>query len=897
MKIKHFHVAIIALIALSILSGLFVGNVTSTHAQSSQVWSGPVNLSNSGGASDPIVVVDTLGVIHTLWVDQFDGYRYSQSADGKVWTQPKKAKYPFVLKDLDSTSSLKISPPLLLSAPSGLIHVFWKNRDNALIFAQGNSGNLGEPSAWAYQNQISDNVLAFDAAVDSQGVLHVAYIRNKDSSFGLAGVYYVRSLDGGRSWSTERFLYESQYFRTTKLEDAHVRVTVSDETGNNRVFVAWDNISQKRIFMSTSEDSGSNWSEAIQLKGSEDSGGYNAPFNVELSIVGGKTLIIWEVGEPGATQCAVYSQWSTDWGVSWSDPDIILDYRSICPQDIDFLVQQEGIVVTLLNYAQGNPSIVAWNENKWSTPQIQGEISLFLNPETHETIMFGCHNNSVHDGRLYLVGCDLGNGGDIWLASRSIVPVGNWLFPSPLWDLPSLLTSTPLKIPSMVYVPDQDFLHVIWMQSPAISTEDSKSAIYYSKGNESQWSPAKYVVSGIQSISSDLSATASGQGRLFLVWSDEKSGNLLFTWANSIKANSSAEWESPKDLPSPSQWTNSPDILVDSAGTIAVVYAVPLNEKRGIYFVKSLDNGSTWSSPVSVFNAEAAGWVMVDHPKIAITGDGRLHVLFTNYSGLANKPAELYYSQSSDGGMSWSSLDIVSDGSVVWSDIVSYDELTVHRIWQQDNDSVVSNTDQMSTDGGVSWGNAVNVTGVSDMVTPIAVASNSLGELHLIQLVEEDAPLYIKEYNLTIQDWRWDGKQWESQPFQGIKIRGDSAHYSLATGISSQGFLSVSLIAEYRNLRGVHKNEIYNFGRSLSEFNKDKTPFPAVIPVSSDASVSILPTAMQPALSMESTPFPDMSGNSTSALIKNNVGIFLILIVIGLTVFIFLRRAKRDKQS
>ena len=889
MKIKHFHVVIVVLMALSIFSGLFVGDVSQARAQSSRVWSDPINLSNSGGASNPVLGIDTLGVKHVFWLDESDGYQYTESQNGTEWTLPKTVKFPF---DTEGTV------PKLIPGQNGSMYVFWQNRNKSLGFAQILTGTFDQPSSWGSVNTLSDDMLVFDAAVDAQGVLHVAYIRNATSLLGPAGVYYTRSPDGGRSWSDEKLLYESQYFRTTKLEDAHVRVDVSDEAGNGRVFVAWDNTSQKRIFMSASEDSGSNWSEAIQLKGPEDTGGYNAPFNVELSIVGGKSLMIWKVGEPGATQCAVYSQWSTDWGVSWSDPDVILDYRSICPQDIDFLIQQEGTVVTLLNYAQGNPYIVAWTENNWSTPQIQSEISLFSNPETHETIMFGCHNYFVREGQLYLVGCDLGTGGDIWLASRSIAPVANWLFPSSLWDLPSLLTSsTSQTIPSMVYVPDQDYVHAIWIQLPVVSTDDSKGAIYYSRWNETQWSPAKDVVSGVKEISGQLSATASDQGRLLLAWSDEMNGDLLFTWSNSAKADSSAEWESPKDLPSPSQWTSSPDILVDASGTIAVVYAVPLNEKRGIYMVKSVDNGITWSAPVSVFDAEAAGWVRVDHPKIALTGDGKLHVLFTNYSGLASKPGELYYSQSSDGGTTWSPPDIVSDGSVVWSDIVSYDELTVHRIWQQDNGSVVSNTDQLSTDGGVTWGKAVNITGVSDMVMPVAIASNSLGELHLIQLVEEDTPLYLKEYNMTIQDWRGDGKQWESQPFQEINIKGDTAQYSLAAGISSQGFLSVSLIAEYRNLSGEIKNEIYNVGRSLSEFNKDKTPFPALIPISSDALVPTPSTDIQPASSTEPTPFPDLSDNSPSVLSKNIVGIVLILIVVGLTVFIFLRRAKRSQQS
>jgi hypothetical protein len=459
--------------------------------------------------------------------------------------------------------------------------------------------------------------------------------------------------------------------------------------------------------------------------------------------------------------------------------------------------------------------------------------------------------------------------------------------------LPSILTSTTEQISPLAYVPDQDYVHTLWLQSSMTSAAETNSKLVYSRWSSSNWSPAKDVMSGLHPISGEFSAAANGQGRLLLVWSDEKTGDLLFSWSSASKADSSSEWAVPIDLPSPSQWTSSPDMVVDASGKIVIVFAVPINEKRGIYLVESVDNGTTWSTPVMVFDAEAAGWIMVNNPKIGLTGDGRLHVMFTNYSGLTNQPAELYYSQSSDGGTTWSSPDIVSDGSVVWSDIVSYDSLIIHRLWQQDKDSVVANFDQMSTDGGESWGRATTITGVSSNVMPVTIASNSHGELHLIQLVEENVALYLKEYNLSVQDWRWNGEKWESQPFQEISIKGDSAKFSLAAGISSQGFLSVSLTASYRDLTGETKSEIYTIGRSVGVTEVAVTPDVAILPTSTTDPAVVSPTEIQPIPSVEPTPFPDLSGNEPSAASKNLVGIILVLIVVGLVVFVFLRRAKK----
>lgn len=888
MKIKYLHVTFVALIALSIFSGMFVGDVSQARAQSSRVWSDPINLSNSGATSNPVLVVDQSGKIHALWVDQFDGYKYAQSTDGKQWSLAEKVKFPF-----DTKGAL----PVLVAAPRGFIHLFWQNVEKELIYAQAHSDNLKDPLAWGFQLAMSQNVLTYNVAVDPQGILHLAYIRNKNGLLGPAGVYYARSLDEGRSWSIEKLLYESQYFRTTKPEIAHIRVVVPDNAGDGRVYVTWDNTSLKRIFTSTSADSGLNWSGAVQMKGPEDTGGYDMPFNGEMSLNGEKTLLLWEVGEPGANQCNLYGQWSQDNGATWSEPDIILSNRSICPTGIDFLINEDDSLVALLSYAQGSPSLIAWNGTAWSEPQIQDELSFFSNPVTSETLLLGCQYHSVSGDQLFLIGCDLGSGGDVWVMSRTIVPITDWAFSASLWSLPTLLASTTQKIPFLTYTADGDYLHAVWSQSPLTSDSEWEEAIYYSRWNGSQWSPALDVVYGLNGTAGDLTVAANGKDRLLLVWSDKNNGDLLFSWANSGKANSPAEWENPHDLPSLSQWTSSPDILVDASGTIVVVYAVPINEKRGIYMIRSVDNGITWSTPVTIFDAEAAGWVMVDHPKVALGGDGRLHVLFTNYSGLSNQPDGLNYLQSSDGGLAWSAPEVVSEGSVIWSEITGYDGNTIHRIWQQDDGSVVASLDQESTDGGVTWGKTVNITGVSNDAIPVALVSNNLGELHFIQMIEEDTPSYLSEDNLNIHDWRWNGTQWESQPSQEISIKGDRARYSIAAGISSKGYISVSLLAEYYDREGELKNEIYNIGRSLSDFNVNTPPYSAVIANSASETTSTVPIDIQPNSSPEPTPYPDISDSAPSALGKNLVGILLVLLVIGLTVFIFLRRVKRVGQG
>jgi hypothetical protein len=144
-------------------------------------------------------------------------------------------------------------------------------------------------------------------------------------------------------------------------------------------------------------------------------------------------------------------------------------------------------------------------------------------------------------------------------------------------------------------------------------------------------------------------------------------------------------------------------MLVDASDRILIAYAITLNEQRGVYVIQSSDLGSTWSSPVRAFDATAVNWEMVDQPKLAVTEDGRLHILFTQYTLLGGQKAVgLYYSQSTDGGLTWTSPQMVNQNPVEWSEIESFQQ-TLHRFWQEKDQSVTSTYHQISSDGGMTW--------------------------------------------------------------------------------------------------------------------------------------------------------------------------------------------------
>jgi hypothetical protein len=215
------------------------------------------------------------------------------------------------------------------------------------------------------------------------------------------------------------------------------------------------------------------------------------------------------------------------------------------------------------------------------------------------------------------------------------------------------------------------------------------------------------------------------------------------------------EWRQPISLPSASRLNESPDLLVDSSGGIWAAYAIGLNENRGIYIVQSSDQGATWSVPIKVFDAENAGWDRVGAPKISATRDGRIHILFSNYSLNDQSQSALFYTQSLDGGGTWSVPSTSFEGYTTWTELMGFEENIVHRFWQAEDGVTRSTYHEVSRDSGESWEGPVKITSTTGRSSQPAVTLDSIGTVHLIQLMtSETESEFLREWVWTDEGWR-----------------------------------------------------------------------------------------------------------------------------------------------
>src|SRR5215217_4165365 len=376
-----------------LLIGLLFGFVPQSHAQSVQTWSEPINLSMSGAGSNPSIVVDGNGVVHVLWIDKFEGYKYVESADGKTWSSPVSVAYPFSIK--------QALPPLLLADPNGVIHIFWLDDKNGLAYAQAVGESLDTPSAWRGRTNLDSSVFDFDVNLDAQGSLHLGYAKNPAPMSGTAGIYYRRSINGGNTWTSPGLLYESPYLRSLTSENAHIRIAVSDK---KNVYAVWDDQAQKRIFMATSDDRGQNWNPSTEIITPQADLGFKTPYHADVDVQQDKLLVTWQVGDPGV-RCTPYSWTSADGGKTWGEPIKILGELAGCPEKSEFIPIDPAYSVVLFTL-QGDLSLSAWNGSQWSNSETQSGPSSITNPTTFETVTLGCEQAQAHDSRLFVVGCD-----------------------------------------------------------------------------------------------------------------------------------------------------------------------------------------------------------------------------------------------------------------------------------------------------------------------------------------------------------------------------------------------------------------------------------------------------------------------------------------------------------
>jgi hypothetical protein len=621
-------------------------------------------------------------------------------------------------------------------------------------------------------------------------------------------------------------------------DTAHVQVDSASTSQGEQVYVVWDNPTRERVFFTRSADNGKNWDTPLEVDRPTEGATSAGPSKILISAGGDKVFLLWR-GDQNGKSCSHYYQSSQDGGTTWQErqrkPEDFLD----CPDRSELMEIDENNIL-LFSVILNQVYLQAWDGGRWSDPQSQSILTTFTDPETNRLVTLGCQQPGIlPGGNLPVVGCDTGGGQDIWWLKRQLVDVADWFPKEAVWNPLSTIATGSVEIQTPILVSENSTrVHAFWSQPRVGTAGGTGSDLYYARWEGQQWSQPIAVQSPPTGKAENPAGAVDANGNLYVVWSGGVSGETYFSQVNSSQAVLTTSWSKAMLLPSPEQAGSHPDILVDPNGRIHVAYAIPLNENRGVYLTYSDDQGSTWSEPERVFDAVSAGWAMVDNPRLTLTGADDLHLIFTRYSlPSGTGPLGLYYTQSGDGGQSWSPAAAVEEKPVVWSEIISTVQGTLHRLWQEVSSGRATLWHEVSTDNGGSWTRTAPASIFGETVGTAAVTWDPAGQLQLLQMVSRGNASFV------LQHWMWNGSTWSTERNMDIDLAAGTQIDALVSSATSDGQLAVIFTGRSVNLEnGLNQEGIY-FARRTYQLPE------------------VLPTPLPP----QPTPTPQLSATETAA--------------------------------
>ncbi len=545
-----------------------------------------------------------------------------------------------------------------------------------------------------------------------------------------------------------------------------------------RVYVAWDNRPRKQVLLAQSADGGKSWEKPTLVAGPAPDSGSAGPFNIHVGANQNSVVLVWQSGQPGGACSQIY-QSSRDEGATWSDPQPMIEDLLGCAESNEFvtgLPKSPESPLYFLTKTQSQIFLTAWNGLQWSQPQAQPTLSEFEDPEIYTEVIYGCHRASLLGERMYIVGCDQGGGGDVWVTSRDLGSNTSWFEP-PVWSQLSPVTSDNLKMEAIELVSaDDGLIHAFFSQR-------QDPSIYYTDWNGELWSPITPVLK-LPDGEAGSPAIAAGPGNELFLIAPNNRGTLYFSQATSGNAATESGWSTPTRLGIGHDGEiGSLDVAWTAAGTVYVAYSVPVNEERGIYLVQSKDRGASWSEPLQVFDGAAAGFDLVGAPSLMISENGFLHIIWKQQSIQKDgvpQTLSLYYTRSEDGGRTFSDPERVVEEPVAWREIVTDGNGNLHLLWQS-QDPLTTVWDQVSLDGGHTW---QYPQGLPDEGKLAAVTRDPAGRLQLVGIGTG-----------ALGHWLWDGSRWQSQAPLGLPLSSqqESPVELLAAAVNKQGKMMVVL--------------------------------------------------------------------------------------------------------
>ena len=258
-----------------------------------------------------------------------------------------------------------------------------------------------------------------------------------------------------------------------------------------------------------------------------------------------------------------------------------------------------------------------------------------------------------------------------------------------------------------------DYIHVVWQDKTPGNNE-----IFYKKSTSggTTWTSKRLTWNSGYSLGPVIALDSNNH--IYVVWWDGSPGNAELLMKKSTDGG--ATWVSQR-LTWNSGDSKIPFITVDSNDYVHIVWEDYSSGGYEIYHRKSTNGGATWSTKRLTFNTGNS-----QDSAIAVDSIGHIHVVWWDDSTYHQ---EIYYKKSTDGGTSWSTQQLTDNSAYSYFPRIAVDANNhIYITW---HDTVSGNSEvymKKSTNGGATWTNKRLTwnSGFSGLATPVTDSNDHI---------------------------------------------------------------------------------------------------------------------------------------------------------------------------
>jgi PKD domain/BNR repeat-like domain len=213
-------------------------------------------------------------------------------------------------------------------------------------------------------------------------------------------------------------------------------------------------------------------------------------------------------------------------------------------------------------------------------------------------------------------------------------------------------------------------------------------------------------------------------GNINVVWEDDTAtnSNILFSRSN----DRGLTYSSPKNLSKSSGYSFNPRIAVDSQGGINVVWVDPTPGNQDIFFSRSTDGGVTFSAPKNLSNDRPDS----ASPQIAVDAGGNISVVWEN----DNITFGIFFSHSTDGGVTFSApVNLATNPTGSYAPQIALGaDGSINLVWEDDFNFQSDISFSRSTDKGTTFSAPKNISHNAGNSSSSQIALDASGNIDVV---------------------------------------------------------------------------------------------------------------------------------------------------------------------